>query len=228
MDEQRKQLLKLLKLFDDNGCSKHLVLIGSWAEYMYMVTGILPDYEAAIRTLDIDFLIKNLKRPVPPVNIAALAQEQGFYIEEDRLTGITKLLSKNGLEVEFLIAQKGSGESPALKTNLGVTAQALRHLDLLKTNSIEAEYLGIKVNVPLPEAFVLHKMIINDERKDKMEKDRIVINRMYKHLNIPVFNDLCKALTKKEQTAVKNYMDEIIIPMAEKEKALALAKMHLE
>ena len=46
MYEQKKQLLRLLKLFSDNGFSEHLVLIGSWAEYLYMEAGILPDYEA--------------------------------------------------------------------------------------------------------------------------------------------------------------------------------------
>lgn len=107
MFDHEKQLISLLKLFDDNGYAEHLVLIGSWAEYMYMATGLLPDYEAIIRTLDIDFLVKNMRKPIPAVNIAVLAKEEGFYIEEDRLTGVTKLLSREGLEVEFLIAQKG-------------------------------------------------------------------------------------------------------------------------
>lgn len=73
MYEQRRQLLKLLKMFSDNGFSEHLVLIGSWAEYFYMEAGILPDYAAEIRTLDVDFLVKNLKRPNPPVNIISLS-----------------------------------------------------------------------------------------------------------------------------------------------------------
>lgn len=183
MYEQRKQLLKLLKIFSDNGFSEHLILIGSWAEYMYMEADILPDYEAVIRTLDVDFLVKNLRKPNPPVNIISLAKEEGFYAEEDCLTGVTRLLNLDGFEVEFLIAQKGSGAESALKTNLGITAQALRHLELLNNNVITVNHLGIKVNIPKPEAFVLHKMIINSERKEKIEKDQIVINRMYKHLD---------------------------------------------
>lgn len=42
MNTQEKQLLKLLKIFDDNGCSDHLILIGSWAEYLYHVAGVRP------------------------------------------------------------------------------------------------------------------------------------------------------------------------------------------
>ena len=35
MNTQEKQLLKLLKSFDDNGCSDHLILIVSWLDYLY-------------------------------------------------------------------------------------------------------------------------------------------------------------------------------------------------
>jgi hypothetical protein len=224
MYEQKKQLLKLLKTFSDNGFSEHLVLIGSWAEYMYMVADILPDYEANIRTLDVDFLVKNLRKPNPPVNIISLAKDEGFFIEEDCLTSVTKLLSSDGFEVEFLIAQKGKGEHFALKTNLGVTAQALRHLELLNTNTLTIEYLGIKISIPTPEAFVLHKMIINSERKEKIEKDQLVINRMYKHLNKDKFNELQQTLTKREQRAVKNYLDNIIQPIIDKENEINAVK----
>lgn len=224
MYEQRRQLLKLLKMFSDNGFSEHLVLIGSWAEYFYMEAGILPDYAAEIRTLDVDFLVKNLKRPNPPVNIISLVKDEGFFVEEDCLTGVTRLLSAEGFEVEFLIAQKGKGDNPYMKTNLGITAQALRHLDILKENSIAVDYMGIIVNVPLPEAFVLHKMIINGERKDKTEKDRSVINRMYRYLNQEKLEELREKLTKKEQKTVSAYIETIIKPMLEKEESIKVAK----
>lgn len=224
MNEQRKQLMKLLKVFDDNGFSEHLVLIGSWAEYMYMAAGILPDYEAVIRTLDVDFLVKNLRKPNPPVNIVSLAKNEGFFIEEDYITGATRLLNADGFEVEFLIAQKGKGETDALKTNLGITAQALRHLDMLKNNTITVDYLGISVCVPTPEAFVLHKMIINDERKGKIEKDQEVINRMYKHLDKDTFESLSLKLTKKEHKKVDTYIEDIIKPMLEQENILNQAR----
>ncbi len=217
MYEQRRQLLKLLKMFSDNGLSEHLVLIGSWAEYFYMEAELLPDYEAAIRTLDIDFLVKNLKKPNPPLNIIGLAKEEGFLVDEDCLTGVTRLLSADGFEIEFLIAQKGKGDNPYLKTNLGITAQALRHLDVLKDNIIPVDYMGISVNVPAPEAFVLHKMIINEERKDKIEKDRQVINRMYRYLNQDRLDLLKSKLTKKEQKVVDNYIKTIIEPILEKQ-----------
>ena len=195
MNTQETKLLKLLKSFDDNGCSDHLILIGSWAEYLYCAAGILPDYEAVIRTLDIDFLVKNLRRPVPSINIISLAKEEGFYVEEDCLTGVTRLL---------------------------------RHLDLLRDNTLEIRHLGIKVCIPVPEAFVLHKMIINSERKHKTEKDQTVINRMYPHLNLDKFNELLGTLTKKERKVVNQYLEEIIYPILTQEDALLRAKKFLK
>lgn len=228
MYEQRKQLLKLLKTFSDNGLSEHLVLIGSWAEYMYMETDILPGYEANIRTLDVDFLVKNLRRPNPPVNIVGIAKEEGFFVEEDCLTGVTRFLSADGFEIEFLIAQKGKGDSSALKTNLGITAQALRHLSLLSNNIVTVDHLGIKINIPEPEAFVLHKMIINSERKEKMEKDQIVINKIYPHLDKDKFKSIYQSLAKKECKAVDQYIEKFIIPVIERENEINKAKALLK
>lgn len=54
---------------------------------------------------------------------------------------------------------------------MGVTAQALRHTDILLHNTPPLPCLGHLVTVPEPEAYALHKMAINPQRKDKAEKD---------------------------------------------------------
>lgn len=63
------------------------------------------EYGANIHTLDVDFLLKNLKRPIPPYNLMKLVRENGY-----------------GAEIEFLLAKRGAGNESALKTNLGVRA----------------------------------------------------------------------------------------------------------
>lgn len=50
---------------------------------------------------------------------------RGFLVESDVLNGATKLFDTSGLEVEFLIGKRGAGIEPALRTNVGVTAQAI-------------------------------------------------------------------------------------------------------
>ena len=81
MNEQEREFLKVLKLFSDNGCLKHVILIGSWVEYIYQNTGLIPKGTTALRTLDIDFLVKNLREPQPPVNLELFAQKEGFAVE---------------------------------------------------------------------------------------------------------------------------------------------------
>lgn len=44
----------------------YVILIGSWAEYVYKETGLLNNFIPNIKTLDLDFLLKNLKKPTPP------------------------------------------------------------------------------------------------------------------------------------------------------------------
>ncbi|WP_163851712.1 GSU2403 family nucleotidyltransferase fold protein [Pseudooceanicola aestuarii] len=82
--------------------------------------------------------------------------------------------------VEFLTpsfdAQEGLRPLPAL----GVSAQGLHHLNYLIAEPIQVPFLyryGALVQVPRPERFAIHKLIVADRRRDgadsaKAEKDR--------------------------------------------------------
>lgn len=89
----------MIKLFNDNNCLDDVVLIGSWAEYLYQQSGIIPTGTTSLRTLDIDFLVTNL-----------------------------------------------------------------RNLDILLYNIIPVSFFEMNVQVPIPEAYILYKIIINNER----------------------------------------------------------------
>jgi hypothetical protein len=68
------------------------------------------------------------------------------------------------MEIEFLIEQKAGGSESTIKTNLGVKAQALRHLSILSHYTNAVEIFGLVIIVPSPEAYVIHKIIINKNR----------------------------------------------------------------
>jgi hypothetical protein len=209
MMTQEEEFLKLIKLFSDNDCLKDLVLIGSWAEYVYQHTGMLPPHTTALFTLDVDFLIRNLHRPQPPISIASLAKEAGYVIDVDRLSNTTKIRTSSRLEVEFLIHKRGSGLESVYDTNLGVTAQGLRNLDLLYKHAIVQEYLGFHIQIPVPEAYVIHKMIINNERReDKKVKDQQKIESILPYLDNKKCQEILSALTKKEMTRVRSFVAE--------------------
>lgn len=82
MSTQQTEFLRFIKLLDDNDLLQHVILIGSWAEFLYKEKGILPGFEANIKTLDIDFLLKKLRKPNPPKNISVLARECGYIVQK--------------------------------------------------------------------------------------------------------------------------------------------------
>lgn len=208
-DEQQKEVLHLLKLLHDNDVLKHVVLVGSWAEYVYAQAGVLPGFTITLRTIDVDFLVKNLRRPTEPIRLPELAKAAGFSIAHDVLMGTTKFVSPEGLDVEFLIPQKGSGADKILPTNLGVNAQALRHLGAIVDNSLTVNFLGMKLQVPCPEIYVLTKMIINHERKpEKQRKDRNSIIRLLPFIDFQKFESLYKTSTKKERVRVQEFIEK--------------------
>ena len=84
-----------------------------------------------------------------------------------------------GLSVEFLTPAFRSEEIRSLPA-MGVNAMALRHLDYLIAEPIHAAVIyrsGILVQVPRPERYAIHKLIVADRRRagvdaDKAQKDR--------------------------------------------------------
>lgn len=205
---QYKDFWSFLRLLADNDLLKHVVVIGSWAEYLYAQAGVLPDFEANLRTLDIDFLVKNLRRPVPQANIATLARDAGYLVEQDYITETTKIYTPGFMEIEFLILQQGAGDTQTLKTNLGVNAQALRHLSVLKEFTLTVHLFDMDINIPQPEAYVLHKIVINPQREKKAEKDRAAILNLLPFLDRDKFKTVFDCLTKKEQAAARKYFVE--------------------
>ena len=130
-----------------------------------------------------------------------------LYVEADRIDGTTRIIDTTGLEVEFLIGKKGAGLEASLKTNLGVTAQALRHLDILSKHPVVAQCLGHEVIVPVPEAYALHKMVINSQRGAKAHKDARAVANLQPYLNTTVFKSLYEQLTKKEKAQVRHFAE---------------------
>ena len=155
---------KFIKLLHDNDLLQHVELIGSWCEYLYAQSGALKGFDANIRTLDIDFLVKNMRRPTKKVSLSAIASQSGYTIDKDVLTGTTKIYTPDLMEIEFLIEQKGAAKEPVLDTNIGVSAQALHHVSILKTYSMQIDMFGMSITVPTPEAYAIHKIIINGQR----------------------------------------------------------------
>lgn len=91
-------------------------------------------------------------------------------------------------------------------TNLGVTAQTLRHPDILSRNPMGVHYQGMDVLAPIPEAYVAQKMVVNHERGAKSDKDAAAIANLWPHLDPDAFEGVRSSLTRRETTRLDDYM----------------------
>ncbi|MFR3452141.1 MAG: GSU2403 family nucleotidyltransferase fold protein [Collinsella sp.] len=206
MNEQQGAFCRILDLIEDAGCMRHVILVGSWAEFVYRESGLIEGFAPNIRTLDVDFLIRNLRKPTPAANLSTMARERGYLVESDILNGTTRLFDTTGLEVEFLIGKVGAELNLPLKPMWGVTAQTLRHMNILSGNSIELPCFEHMVRVPLPEAYAVHKMVINSQRRGKREKDRRAVLQIWPYLDKKRVSVVMAGLTRKENARVKEFM----------------------
>ena len=210
---QQKEFIDFLDLMDKNNVLQHIVVVGSWAEFLYEKCNILNDFISNTKTQDIDFLIKNLRTPNPPIDIVKIAYSHGYTYVADYMDSTTKLYTPQNMEIEFLIGQQGSGEMKTLKTNLGVTAQALRHMGILLSNLTCVKFDAFNVNVPYPEAYVVHKMVINKQRGKKIEKDRIAIQNIWQYVNKDRIVSIINMLSKKERKSFNQIASELNITL---------------
>lgn len=64
------------------------------------------------------------------------------------------------------------------------------------------------INIPCPEAYAVHKIVINNERKSKMKKDQEAIKNIWSYLNSQKLTEIRTLLTKKEKKVFDAYIEE--------------------
>jgi hypothetical protein len=214
MEERVKLFRHVIIEFSKSGVLENLILIGGWAQILYREYFGNPPEISSLRTADIDFLIPNPPKIKKEVNLPKLLQNLGFEQLTSFTTGYTKY-SHQDLEVEFLIPELGKGkDKPYEIKNLHINAQGLRYLNLLQNNILQIVYNGIPITVPEPSAFVLHKFILAQIRKNeaKSKKDlRVAVelgefliqNFEQKEKMVKIFEGLPKSWKKKTLKASK-------------------------
>lgn len=83
------------------------------------------------------------------------------------------------VEIEFLTDQRGAMDDIVIEVQQGLHAEALRFISILINNAIEVTiddfrigggYHPLRVKVPSPEAYIFHKGLIFERRKDRQKK----------------------------------------------------------
>ncbi len=200
--------LKLLvKAINDNDLQNNMVLIGSWCEYFYQ--DLFESYITNMMTRDHDILIR---RPVHKGDgFHKTMTEMGFiYFDND---GKSKYMKEDN-EVEFLTTLTRNYDHLYKFPNIKLTAECLPYMDLIENNLIEVYLDDMKVLIPSPPAYVLHKLIINQTRKEeKKNKDigsvsRLIVNMIDEQLYVNELVIMYNSLPKKQKQNVDYSVNE--------------------
>lgn len=166
-----KIITRILKVFDDNNLfNEGIELIGSWCFQLYQKQ--LGAKRFPLRTQDIDFLIPNPYHGKEHTDFIRQLEELGFRCDFKRDGSL--YLWNADLKIEFITPEKGRGVDNSIKfKKLGISAIPLRFVNLLLNKPITIVEDGIKILVPNPANFCLHKLIIASRRRriDKSLKD---------------------------------------------------------
>lgn len=206
------EILKVLKALDQQGALKHLVVIGSWATLFYQDHFKDPNYHPVIRTTDIDFLVP--KKPLLDLNIdlSKTLKDLGFLEEFSHDGWVT--FEKPDFHVEFLYPRVGQqSDEPKSIPELGINARPLRFMSLMARETIQCSFHGIKMILPHPAVYGIHKLIISTRRtKDfKRDNDRqqaeMVLTSLSNSKDIVLLEEIYGNLSKKEKKVVLDAME---------------------
>lgn len=163
-----------LRALQKAGVLNEIILVWSWCYYFYRIYFDNSPEIPAVRTLDIDFLIPNPFKVNKEIDIPKILKTLDFRPVQNYPSGYTKYVHPE-LELEFLTPElgRGKGDKPYEISKLHLNAQGLRYLNLLQSQTIKIEFKDIKVILPEPAAYVLHKFIVFERRKkeEKMIRD---------------------------------------------------------
>ena len=119
------------------------------------------------------------------------------------------------LIIEFLVPETGRGTSkPYPLPELAMNAKRLRFLGLLESDTITVDFNGLKVTLPHPVNFGVHKMIVSSRRKniDKKAKDiqvgLEVLRLCIDNMDEPKLVNLFKSISQKQQKRVMKSFED--------------------
>jgi hypothetical protein len=164
------QVLELFQALHQAGFFEESMLIGSWVMPLYQEAfGIT----YALRTLDIDFAVKFAAAGRDSkIDLESIIIDLG-YIPVMMQSGIRKFTREN-FTVEFVIHRKGGNDDEVVAIHKwNITAVPLPFVNILLDFPFIADFGSFRVRAPLPEAYLIQKMITAQRRPgdDKRDKD---------------------------------------------------------
>jgi len=163
-----------------------IVVGGGWVPFLYYHYLVADKSREPIRTRDIDLLVDTHVPVLGGKSVDRLLLEAGFK-PVFRSSDTPPVIHYEGtiegeeVEIEFLTDQRGAKDDVVLEVQEGLHAEALRFISIPITHAIEVtiddfrigeEYQPFTVKVPSPEAYIFHKGLIFERRKERHKKTK--------------------------------------------------------
>lgn len=225
--KQYELMVEVLRRLQNEGVLDKLIITGSWSLLFYRDYFQDKRFYPSIRTRDLDFVIPMPFPGKKKVNVPELLKDLGFVVSFEREQGYMRLMHP-ALIMEFLVAEKGRGSSkPRRLPELGVNAQSLRYLNYLEKNVLSLNFEALRIKVPHPAVFALHKLLIMNRRRkeEKKEKDKkqakvvlmyLIKNNLEREIRGAIrvmhpkwFKDVLKNLKKEKEVDLLSNIERI-------------------
>ena len=168
MEASKTDLLSLLNAIEVLApYLDEIVIVGGWVPFLYNKYGEIPSPHPLLRTMDIDVVVPRRVEEHGRPTIDELLSRAGYEarIYGSDVTVVKYELASPVTEIEFLTPEVGRPGKTALAVQHGLTAQALRYLQILLENTkkieindtIDGSDISLVVTVPSPGAFIYQK-----------------------------------------------------------------------
>jgi hypothetical protein len=152
---------------------RDVVVVGGWVPHLYRRIWPSESPVEARRTFDLDAAVR---APLPmrqPSRLDVLLVTEGYSLSLGGDSGLPAQIYQSPpdsdlLPIEFLAPLIGRREEATVEIQHGVTAQALRYLNILLENTFEVR-VGptrstdeLTVRIPKPGAYVFHRGLISE------------------------------------------------------------------
>jgi hypothetical protein len=172
VDEKFEILYNILKDLQDAGVLKHVVLVGSWCQEFYRHHFANSFQIPATRTMDADILIPRRLKLEHPVDVHEIFRKRGFVTQMHYDSGLAKFIHRE-LTFEFLTDAGAKADEKQLPIkDLNIVAQELHFMRIPLDHFMTVQYKELTLNIPEPEAFALHKLIVSQRRRKHEKRDK--------------------------------------------------------
>ncbi len=171
MEDSTTDLLPLIKAMQVlEPYLDEIVLVGGWVPMLYRRYGRVSSPHPLLRTMDIDIVVPGRVEDRGRPTIDQLLSGAGYepHVHPLDASLVKYELASPITEIEFLTPEIGPPGRATRRVQQGLTAQALRYLQILLDNTVKigiddticGSDINLAVNVPSPGAFIYQKGLV--------------------------------------------------------------------